>query len=223
MMPTKLLNIGTHRWSFRPQIGISQAIGRLILEFLGGATFYTRNGDFFKGHVRDQAPLYSGPGQCHLHLSIGNLGRGWAGRCMAAGGSRPTEWRAPTSRRTGGWAPRSCSRSVARTAIRVFGTTGLYARTGGNFNLLGVSWMHLWGGRKTPLKSPRPRPRRTTTRDPPDDPPLLNPEPPELRGDDVMALPALLDSAPILPVKLPASKPTGSRRCTTAAAPARCP
>ena len=73
---TKLLNIGTHRWSFRPQIGLSQALGRLTLEFLGAVTFYTANGDFFNGHVRQQAPLYSGQFERHLHLSVGHLGRG---------------------------------------------------------------------------------------------------------------------------------------------------
>ena len=49
---TKLVNIGTNRWSFRPQIGVSQALDRLTLEFLGAVNFYTTNSDFFSGHVR---------------------------------------------------------------------------------------------------------------------------------------------------------------------------
>jgi hypothetical protein len=53
----KLVNIGTNRWSFKPEIGFSKAFGPWTVEFTPGVTFYTDNGDFFGGKTREVAPL----------------------------------------------------------------------------------------------------------------------------------------------------------------------
>ena len=54
-----LVNIGTNRWSFKPEVGISKAIGPRTLEFEAAVTLYTDNDDFFGGHTLSQDPLYS--------------------------------------------------------------------------------------------------------------------------------------------------------------------
>jgi hypothetical protein len=46
-------------------------------------------------------------------------------------------------------------------ALKLFGSTGLYTRTGSDFNLLAVSWIYRWGGRKLPRHAgnePAPEP-----------------------------------------------------------------
>jgi hypothetical protein len=53
----KLVNIGTNRWSFKPEIGFSKAIGPWTIELDPGITFYTDNRDFFGGKTREVAPL----------------------------------------------------------------------------------------------------------------------------------------------------------------------
>ena len=53
----KLVNIGTNRWSFKPEIGLSKAIGPWTVELTPGITFFTDNGDFFGGKTRQVAPL----------------------------------------------------------------------------------------------------------------------------------------------------------------------
>ena len=53
---TKLINIGTNRWSFKPEIGVSKALGALTLEFQVGVTLFTTNDDFFNGNKRSQDP-----------------------------------------------------------------------------------------------------------------------------------------------------------------------
>ena len=55
----KLVNIGTNRWSFKPELGIGKALGPLRLEHSTGVTLYTDNHDFFGGKTRAQAPIYS--------------------------------------------------------------------------------------------------------------------------------------------------------------------
>jgi hypothetical protein len=53
----KLVNIGTNRWSFKPEIGLSKAFGRWTVEFTPGVTFYTDNSDFFGSQTRELEPL----------------------------------------------------------------------------------------------------------------------------------------------------------------------
>lgn len=48
----KLLNLGTNRWSIKPELGISKRMGPLTFELAGGVRFYTDNDDFFGGKVR---------------------------------------------------------------------------------------------------------------------------------------------------------------------------
>lgn len=57
--PDRLVNIGTNRFTFKPELGISKAFGRLILELAGGAAFYTTNYDFYQGKTRSQATIAS--------------------------------------------------------------------------------------------------------------------------------------------------------------------
>ncbi len=61
---TKLVNVGSNRWSIKPEIGASKAFGRWTLEVAPAVTIYTDNDDFFGGQKREQAPLYSV--QAHL-------------------------------------------------------------------------------------------------------------------------------------------------------------
>ena len=56
---TKLLNVGSNRWSFKPELGVSKAWGPLTLELIPAITFFTTNDDFFNGKTLAQAPIYS--------------------------------------------------------------------------------------------------------------------------------------------------------------------
>ena len=51
---TKLVNIGTNRWSFKPEIGASKALGAWTLELKAGVTLFTTNTDFFNGNRRSR-------------------------------------------------------------------------------------------------------------------------------------------------------------------------
>ena len=55
---TRLVNIGTNRWTIKPEIGVSQALGSWTAEGEAAVTFYTDNDDFYHGHTRSQDPLY---------------------------------------------------------------------------------------------------------------------------------------------------------------------
>jgi len=57
--PQRLLNVGTHRWSFKPEAGFSQPLGDFFVDGSAGVWLYTDNGNYFGGHVRGQAPLWT--------------------------------------------------------------------------------------------------------------------------------------------------------------------
>ena len=57
--PTRIVNIGAHRWFVKPEIGFSQAFGRWTLEAKGAVTLFSTNHDFYNGNTRAQDPLYS--------------------------------------------------------------------------------------------------------------------------------------------------------------------
>jgi hypothetical protein len=52
------VNLGTHRWSFKPEVGISKALGQWTLESQAAVTLYTDNTEFYGANTRAQDPLY---------------------------------------------------------------------------------------------------------------------------------------------------------------------
>ncbi len=55
----KLINVGTNRWAFKPEIGVSHPVGKWTFEAIAGAWFFQDNDDFFGGRHREQEPLAS--------------------------------------------------------------------------------------------------------------------------------------------------------------------
>jgi outer membrane putative beta-barrel porin/alpha-amylase len=53
----KLINLGTNRWSFKPEVGVSRAFGKWVVEGMGGVWVFTDNTDFVGGRTRAQDPI----------------------------------------------------------------------------------------------------------------------------------------------------------------------
>lgn len=50
----KLVNLGTNRWGFKPELGVSLRIGQFFLETYGGVKFTTKNSDYLGSkHLRN--------------------------------------------------------------------------------------------------------------------------------------------------------------------------
>jgi len=60
----KLINLGTNRFTFRPQVGIVRTQGNWSLELTTFVALHTDNDDFFGGRTLEQNPLYV----VHCHL-----------------------------------------------------------------------------------------------------------------------------------------------------------
>lgn len=62
--PNFLINIGTNRWAFKPEFGISRIKHKWEFEGAFGAWLYTSNTAFYRGMVRTQDPL----GSIQMHV-----------------------------------------------------------------------------------------------------------------------------------------------------------
>ncbi|MCI0667018.1 MAG: transporter, partial [Methylococcaceae bacterium] len=141
----KLLNLGTNRWSIKPEAGISKALGPVILELDGGVRFYTDNDNFLNGKTREQAPIYSVQG--HIIYSFGY------GIWAAVDGTYYTGGRTTIDGIKGNNLQQN-SRLGATLAlpvnrynsVKLFFSTGVSARTGSNFDTAGIAWQTRFGG-----------------------------------------------------------------------------
>jgi hypothetical protein len=143
--PDKLLNIGTNRWTFRPELGVSKALGPLTLELAVDVAFYTDNDEFFGGHVREQDPVYSA--QAHLVYRFrsgiwaaldGNYYRGGRTTLDGVRGDDLKE-----NSRAGLTVALPLSRNHS---VKLYASTGVSARTGSDFDAVGIAWQYRWGG-----------------------------------------------------------------------------
>jgi hypothetical protein len=141
----KLVNIGTNRWTFKPEVGISQALGRWTLEGTAGVIFYTPNDDFLGGKTRSQDPIYSFQG----HL-IYNFPRGiWAAlnATYYAGGRTSVDGEEGDDLQRNWRLGSTLTFPVDRyNSVRLYASTGVQTRTGGTFDLIGIAWQYRWGG-----------------------------------------------------------------------------
>jgi hypothetical protein len=142
---SRLVNIGTNRWFVKPEIGLSKALGRWTLECSAAATLYTNNEDFYGGTKRSQDPIWSTQGHAIYSFRSGV----WAsvdatyfmgGRTTLNGVANDDlqqNWR------LGGTLAFPVD---TRNSVKLYASSGVSARTGNNYDLLGIAWQYRWGG-----------------------------------------------------------------------------
>jgi hypothetical protein len=141
---SRAVNLGTHRWSIKPDIGFSKAFAPFTVDLTAGVTLFSRNDDYFGGQTLDQAPLYS----AQVNLSY-DFARGiWAalGATFYRGG-----------RTTVNDAPKDNALSNSRLGLTVAvpidryysikfnASSGISTRTGTNFDTVGLVLQYRWG------------------------------------------------------------------------------
>ncbi len=142
--PARLINTGGNRWSFKPEIGVSRALGRWTLEFAGGIWFFTANDDF-QGRKQTQQPI--GAGQIHVVYTF--KPRWWAsfdanfftgGRTTVQG---VRNFDLQRNSRVGGTVS---VRLTRRQSIKAAYSVGAYTTMGADFRSIALAYQYLWGG-----------------------------------------------------------------------------
>lgn len=142
---TKLVNIGTNRWTFKPEVGVSKALGSWILEADAAVTFYTDNDEFFPGsNSRHQDPLYA----LQLHAIYTFNPKLWGaldgtyyfGGRTSVNGTLNDDLQSNTR-----WGATLAQSIDIHNSIKLYFSSGVVARTGTDFTTVGIAWQYRWG------------------------------------------------------------------------------
>jgi hypothetical protein len=143
--PSKLLNLGSNRWTLRLQVGASHVIGAWILEAYVAGWFFTTNSDFFGGSTLEQHPLASF--KLHFIRSMGRRfwialdgGYGIGGRTELDGVE--TESLISTFR----FGLTGAAQIVPQHTLRLALATAVRVERGADYNAVVLSYQYRWGG-----------------------------------------------------------------------------
>lgn len=139
--PEKLINLGTSRWSFKPELAISQPIGnRWLLDFYSGIWLFTKNDSFYPGSSeRTQNPL--GSFQGHISYNIQPLlwvALDWT---YYTGGRSSVDGVEMDDRQTNSRVGATLVLPVGkRHSVKFAYSTGAIIRSGADFSTFSVGW-----------------------------------------------------------------------------------
>jgi len=139
----KAVNVGTNRWSVKPEVGISKTWGPWTLELDASVTFFTDNHDFL-GQTLERDPLYAVQGHVIYHTRVGL----WAALdATYYGGGAATvdglQGERSENLRVGLTLAIPVDR---RNSVKLYGSIGAITRAGGDFATVGAAWQFRWGG-----------------------------------------------------------------------------
>jgi hypothetical protein len=152
--PTKLVNWGTNRWSFKPELGYSQRWGNWVLDGYLGAWFFTTNQGFWSRNIyfpgtrsQSQNPIVSLEGHLsydfkpRLWISIDS--NFWLGAKTSVNGVE-----VPLSKQMNSRIGATAAVPISNhQSLKLSYNDGTYIRYGGNYQSVSVGWQYSWMGR----------------------------------------------------------------------------
>jgi hypothetical protein len=140
---SKLINIGSNRWSFKPEIGLALPLQRWLLETSLAAWFYTDNNDFFGGKRRQQESIAAV--QAHVSYAfrpgwwISASSTYYRGGRTTVGGVENDDVQGNSRAGIALSAP-----LTAHQSLKLMWSTGVSTRFGGDFDTWGLFWQYAW-------------------------------------------------------------------------------
>ena len=141
--PRRLINIGTNRWAFKPELGVSRALGKWTLEGAAGLWLYTANHQYYGSNSLTQLPL----GSLQVHVVRNLPRRSW----LAFDGTFYTGARSQINGRDQanyqGNTRFGATFGIAlnrRQAIKISYFEGALTRVGTDIRSLGISYNVIW-------------------------------------------------------------------------------
>jgi hypothetical protein len=166
--PTRLINWGSNRWAFKPEVGLSQRWGNWILDAYAGVWLYTTNPEFFSHNrlfpgTMTQAQKPIGSVEAHASYNIKRDPRFWfsldgnywyGGRTSLNSVENVATLQANS--RIGATASVPITK---RQSLKLSYSNGAVARFGGNYQNVSAAWQYSWIGRRAANTLPRLRTR----------------------------------------------------------------
>jgi hypothetical protein len=140
----KLVNLGTNRFTFKPEIGISKTIKQIILELAVAGQFYTVNNNYFNGQTMTQDPIGSVQGHVNYNFRGGIWAAldgtiYWGGR-TTIDGDQIDNLQENTRLGFTFALPLNLHHS-----LKLNFSTGVSTRTGSDFDAITLAWQYRWG------------------------------------------------------------------------------
>jgi hypothetical protein len=139
----KLINIGTNRWAFRPEIGGSRRFGPWTLDGSLGVWLFGDNDAFLGSNTRSQDPLPALQGT----LSYTFAPRLWLGASGTwyTGGTTSVDGVSDQNRQNNSRAGLTLAIPLGKqNSIKLAWSKGVTARFGGDLETYSLSWQYLW-------------------------------------------------------------------------------
>jgi len=142
---TKLVNLGSHRWSFKPEIGLTVPIGpRWRLEGYAGVWMFTPNNAYYPGSVR-QTQDHVVAVQTHATYSIRPQLWVAADATWYRGGTTTVGAERKDNLQSASRIGAAISVPIGRRqSLKAAYSTGATTRFGADFNTLAVAWQMTW-------------------------------------------------------------------------------
>ncbi|MEX6689856.1 transporter [Danxiaibacter flavus] len=139
----KRINLGSHRWAFKPEVGVSRRFKRFYTEAYAGVWLYTNNNKYLVDKVQEQRPVFSIQGHvCYYfknQMWVGVNGNWFNGGETTvngvAAGDLKDNWRVGAI-----WAvPLAKSHS-----IKLQLHTGAFTASGLDYNIVAISYQYIF-------------------------------------------------------------------------------
>lgn len=143
--PEKLINLGTNRWAFKPEIALSQPLGpRWLIDLYAGLWLFTTNHSFYPGtSVRTQEPLAAF--QAHLSYNLQPLMWAAINATFYAGGLSSVDGVNMDDRLNNMRIGATLVLPIGdRHSVKIAASKGAVVRIGANFTTVSVAWQSTW-------------------------------------------------------------------------------
>ena len=141
---TKLINIGSNRWAFKPEVGVSRAAGRWTIEGYSGVVFFTQNDEFYPGSVRrSQEPVVALQGHASYTVRRG-LWAAFDGTWYSGGRTTVDGVEKGDLQRNSRYGATVSVPVSQGHSLKISGSTGATTRIGADFNTIAVAWQMTW-------------------------------------------------------------------------------
>jgi len=152
--PQALINLGTNRWAFKPEVGLSRRWGHWVADAYGAEWFFTTNPEFFSHNQYNPGTIAQTEGPIAAfegHVSYDIKPRFWAsfdvnfwrgGATSLNGVENPITLQ--QNSRVGG----TISIPVSKhQSLKFSYANGAYISYGGNYQSVSLAWQYSWLGR----------------------------------------------------------------------------
>jgi hypothetical protein len=141
--PAKLINLSSHRWSFKPEVGFSQALGKWHLDLYAGVWLFSKNDNFFGGSTREQNAI----GVTQGHISYTFRPSLWAALdgTFYTGGRTFVDGQGRADLQKNSRIGFTVSLPLAgQHSIKLHTGTGAFTTVGADFDAFSVAYQYVW-------------------------------------------------------------------------------